>query len=213
LYWSLLDQGYSREAAKRVLKRTRRLLPPDDPVLLERTTLLEYVDNPLCSTPTVTPTEIVMVRPDSLTDEVIQKARFLESEYTIWDGSVPGLGLRIRPSGHKTFILVFRVRGLRQSLKMTLANAGTITLNMAREMAHQHLFVAKMGDDPRKEMLKRNDVKYRKQKQREYSKQLENDYETRLNSEYNSQNIDERELSDEERMLNDEEREWSKPEI
>ena len=39
-----------------------------------------------------------------LTDAAVQKLRSREAEYTVWDTSVAGLGVRIRPSGHRSYV-------------------------------------------------------------------------------------------------------------
>ena len=41
-----------------------------------------------------------------LTDEGIARLRPREMEYTVWDSRVRGLGVRVRPSGGKTYVLL-----------------------------------------------------------------------------------------------------------
>ena len=40
-----------------------------------------------------------------LTDAAIDRLRAREREYTVWDSAVSGLGVRVRPSGGKTYVL------------------------------------------------------------------------------------------------------------
>jgi hypothetical protein len=61
---------------------------------------------------------------------------------------IPGLVLRIRSSGHKSYVLYYRVDGCKRTRKIRIATAGAVTLEMARDIARQHLMVARMGKDP-----------------------------------------------------------------
>ena len=45
-----------------------------------------------------------MPRRQRLTDAAIARLRPEPREYTVWDTRVPGLGVRVRPSGHRTYI-------------------------------------------------------------------------------------------------------------
>ena len=69
------------------------------------------------------------------------------SRYVLWDDDVRGLGVRIFPTGKKTFILIYRA-GSRQR-QMTLGPCGVLTLQQARAKAQQLLAaVALEGRDP-----------------------------------------------------------------
>lgn len=46
-----------------------------------------------------------------LTKLVVAEAETQKTEYAIWDPRVPGFGLRVRPSGHKSYIYVYRTEG------------------------------------------------------------------------------------------------------
>ena len=41
-----------------------------------------------------------------LTDAAIARLRAREREYTVWDSAVPGLGVRVRPTGGKSYVLL-----------------------------------------------------------------------------------------------------------
>ena len=41
-----------------------------------------------------------------LTDDAIARLRPREREYTVWDSRVPGLGVRVRPTGARTYVLL-----------------------------------------------------------------------------------------------------------
>ncbi len=52
-----------------------------------------------------------------------------------WDDEIPGLGVRVYPSGKKAFILSYRVNNRKHLL--TLGSFGILTLDQARKMARQ----------------------------------------------------------------------------
>ncbi len=69
------------------------------------------------------------------------------SRYVLWDDEVRGLGLRVFPTGKKSFVLFYRA-GSRQR-QMTLGPYGVLTLHKARAKARQALAaVAIEGRDP-----------------------------------------------------------------
>jgi Arm DNA-binding domain len=154
-YWILRCQGYPHAYAKRML-RTEKIVvtelmpyidldPGEYAAGVPREDLLWDPDEPIYPPPKIQ----VAIRPERLTDQVIQDAKPLRrDEYTIWDRTVPSLGLRVRKSGHRSFILCYRVRGKRKSRKFTIAKAGAITLDRARDIAREFLAHTRTGKDP-----------------------------------------------------------------
>ena len=68
--------------------------------------------------------------------------------YTIaWDTQVTGFGLQLRPSGTKTFILVYRNKAGRVR-RLTIGRYGRVTVDQAREAAKHHNGVIVLGGDP-----------------------------------------------------------------
>ena len=45
-----------------------------------------------------------------LTKRRIDAAETMEKEYFIWDDALPGFGLRVLPSGRKSYIVQYRMR-------------------------------------------------------------------------------------------------------
>jgi integrase len=86
-----------------------------------------------------------------LTAQTVADARPEQVERVEWDASLPGFGLRIQPTGRKTFIVKYRVgkgRGARQG-KMSLGEPGRpLTVSEARTEAARILAAAKLGNDP-----------------------------------------------------------------
>ncbi len=69
-----------------------------------------------------------------------------------WDGEVSGLGLRLYPSGRKSFVLSYRIGGRKRLL--ALGDFGTLTIEQARKRARRHLGAIEDGIDPLEERRK-----------------------------------------------------------
>ena len=59
-----------------------------------------------------------MARKIKLTDTRISKLKAGDVEYMVWDTSIAGFGVRVRPSGHKSYVYHRHAEG--QSRKFTL---------------------------------------------------------------------------------------------
>jgi hypothetical protein len=79
-----------------------------------------------------------------LTQTIIQKAEPKESRYTIYD-EMPGLMLRVEPSGKKIFYIDFTKNEKRSSKK--LGSADILTVAQAREAAKDFLAKVTLGED------------------------------------------------------------------
>jgi integrase len=69
----------------------------------------------------------------------------------IWDKGLPGFGLRIEPSGIKTFFVKYRTDGGGRAApqrKVTIGRFGVITLEQARKRAQEVLANVTLGVDP-----------------------------------------------------------------
>lgn len=83
----------------------------------------------------------------SLTDLAIRKAAAdPQRRIELWDARLPGFGVRIFPSGAKSFILVYRHRGI--SRRLTLGRFPIMSLAEARDAAMQALKQIDAGVDP-----------------------------------------------------------------
>ena len=69
-----------------------------------------------------------------LTDTVITRLRPREREYTVWDGSLPGLGVRVRPSGGRSWIFLLKTDG--GTRKISLGPAALKIAEEARRECH-----------------------------------------------------------------------------
>ena len=72
-----------------------------------------------------------------------------EGEYVIWDCLLTGFGVRVRPSGKKTYILKYRVHGGRGGTvrKPTIGVHGPVTCDEARKIAKSWLGKVYRGEE------------------------------------------------------------------
>ena len=60
------------------------------------------------------------------------------SDRFVWDDEVKGLGLRVRPSGHKSFVFQFRIGGRGgSSHRLTIGDYSVVAPDQARRQAKQ----------------------------------------------------------------------------
>ena len=62
-----------------------------------------------------------------LTKRVIDAAKVAEGEIFLWDDELPGLGLRVKASGVKSFLVQYRNANGR-SRRLTLGRYGVLTV-------------------------------------------------------------------------------------
>jgi hypothetical protein len=149
-YWALRQQGYPHSYAKRALRDQL-------PIIHEHTaseSLGEYACDPdeLLFPERSTWTEIeVEIRPE-LSEEAIPTLKPRTSEYTVWDNLIPRFGVRVRPSGHMTYIVNYRIRYQTKLHKHTIGLVAEFSLEQARSVAREFRRNARMGIDPVKRM-------------------------------------------------------------
>lgn len=88
--------------------------------------------------------ERVQLTADTVTDaEAGEKDRF------IWDSKLAGFGLRVWPSGRRTFVVQYRVHGGRggRQRRVTLGTFPTLLVTEARKAAREALAKARLGTD------------------------------------------------------------------
>lgn len=76
-----------------------------------------------------------------------------DKEYVEWDGDLSGFGIRVRPTGRKSFIVWYRNETGR-ARKLTLGTYGQLTVAEARKMALGKLAEVAAGDDPAETKVK-----------------------------------------------------------
>ena len=85
-----------------------------------------------------------------LTDAGIAGLKPDKTEFTVWDGRVAGLGVRVRPSGHRSF--VWHGHANDSAVRLTIGSAALMTVEDARRecLALQNGSASRMKD-PNKE--------------------------------------------------------------
>ncbi|MDA4848624.1 tyrosine-type recombinase/integrase [Hoeflea poritis] len=81
-----------------------------------------------------------------LTKRVVDALKPETSDIVHWDDELAGFGIRVRPSGRKSYIVKCRCRG--RQIKMTIGTHGPITVEQARTNARTIIAEAKAGRDP-----------------------------------------------------------------
>ena len=79
-----------------------------------------------------------------LTDAGVGKLKPYATEYAVWDSEVPGLGVRVRPSGYRSFVWHGRIQG--EPIRATVGAAALMTVEDARKRA----LALSVGNVPRK---------------------------------------------------------------
>ena len=69
-----------------------------------------------------------------LTDAAIARLRPREREYTVWDTRTPGLGVRVRPSGGVSFVLLHKTDG--RTTRLSLGPVTSRSVDDARRRCH-----------------------------------------------------------------------------
>lgn len=86
-----------------------------------------------------------------LTKRTVDAAEIRSSRYVLFDDEVKGFGLRVFPSGEKSWIVEYRPNGGGRGVskrRFTLGSAGTLTPDAARRAAKDALASVRFGSDP-----------------------------------------------------------------
>ncbi len=81
-----------------------------------------------------------------LSTRTVGRLSVAEREAIFWDRDLPGFGVRVYPSGTKTFVVQSRAEG--RSRRLTIGRHGAITADEARERAARIIARIKSWDDP-----------------------------------------------------------------
>ncbi len=72
-----------------------------------------------------------------LSQRVVDRAKAKDKEYTIYGRTPPGFGLRKRPTGHASFILVYKKNG--RTHRIIIGDPNAMTLQEAESRAYKAL--------------------------------------------------------------------------
>ena len=96
----------------------------------------------------------------NLTKSLVERAQPRDKEYFLWDDRLKGFGLRISPSGSKSFVFQYRSGGGRggTNRRPRIGAFGTITATQARQIAEGWAAQVVQGQDPSAERQERRDA-------------------------------------------------------
>ena len=80
------------------------------------------------------------------TKRLVDAAEPRDKPYTIYDGQVPGFGIRVQPGGTKTYVVLYRFAHHRRCV--SLGHHGIVTPEQARTSAINILARVRNGEDP-----------------------------------------------------------------
>jgi integrase len=90
-----------------------------------------------------------------ITKRTVDALKATGKEYVHWDGEMTGFGVRIRPSGSKSFVAVYRTGGRNTPLRrVTIGAVGKIEADRARDEARLIIRQAELGQDRAAEKAK-----------------------------------------------------------
>ncbi len=86
----------------------------------------------------------------TITKTLVDGLELRPAEYTVWDAKLPGFGVRVRPTGAKTFLVVYRAGTGRTApfRRYTIGAVGKIAPDAARTQAKALLGSVANGADP-----------------------------------------------------------------
>ena len=85
-----------------------------------------------------------------ITKRLVDGLKPSEAEYFAWDGKLSGFGLRVQPSGAKSYVVKYRAGSGRgaPTKRVTLGKVGILTPDKARDIARKTLGAVAHGSDP-----------------------------------------------------------------
>lgn len=90
-----------------------------------------------------------------ITKRAIDALASTERDFVKWDGELKGFGVRVRPTGAKSFIAFYRTGGRNSPVrKVTIGTVGKMDVEKAREAARKILAGAELGQDHAAEKAK-----------------------------------------------------------
>jgi integrase len=88
-----------------------------------------------------------------LTKRTVESLVIEDKDYLTWDGELRGFGVRVYPSGKKTYLVQYRVG--KRTRRYTIGQHGALTTEEARKEARKLLGDVAKGDDPSGDKQKR----------------------------------------------------------
>ncbi len=84
-----------------------------------------------------------------LTKRTVESIMPADQDILVWDEALPGFGVRVKPSGVRSYVVQYRNRKTSASRRMTLGQHGPLmTFDQAKKQARLILADAVRGADP-----------------------------------------------------------------
>lgn len=82
-----------------------------------------------------------------LTKRFVERVAPADKDQVMWDDALPGFGLRVKPTGVRSYIIQYR-NAQDRSRRFTIGRHGTLTVDEARKIARDKLAAVASGEDP-----------------------------------------------------------------
>jgi integrase len=93
-----------------------------------------------------------------LTKTLVDGLKPGETDQWVWDTEAPGFGVRVQPSGRKTYVARYRTVDGKVQRKMTLARCTDMPPDRARDLARKVFASVAAGEDPAAQRRQDNDA-------------------------------------------------------
>src|SRR6202022_2127952 len=86
---------------------------------------------------------------EKLSKTVVERIAATDREVVVWDDALPGFGVRVKPTGVRSYIIQYRNRNSGASKRLTIGQHGPLlTFDQAKRQARAILADAMRGEDP-----------------------------------------------------------------
>jgi len=86
---------------------------------------------------------------EKLSKTVVERIKAADQDVVVWDNTLPGFGVRVKPSGVRSYVIQYRNRNTSTSRRLTIGQHGPLlTLDQAKKQARAMLADAMRGEDP-----------------------------------------------------------------
>jgi integrase len=93
--------------------------------------------------------EVALLAKQRLTKSVVEGLPPADADYIVWDAELPGFGVRVKPSGVRSYVVQYRNRQTGTSRRKTVGQHGPLlSFHKARDAARIMLADALRGNDP-----------------------------------------------------------------
>jgi integrase len=90
-----------------------------------------------------------MMIAEKLSKTVVERINAANQDVVVWDNTLPGFGVRVKPSGVRSYVIQYRNRNTSASRRLTIGQHGPLlTFDQAKKQARAMLANAMRGEDP-----------------------------------------------------------------